>query len=91
MAKYKLIRAKSFIKEYKKLSLQLQDEVDKILTKLENGEKLESKYKDHALKGNLSGLRDCHIKHDLVLFYKLNEYELILTALRINSHSELGI
>lgn len=49
MVKYKLIGAKNFIKEYKKLSSKLQDEVDKILTKPENGEKLGSKYKDHAL------------------------------------------
>lgn len=56
----------------------MQDEAAKILTKLENAKKLESKYKDHALKGNLSGLKHFHTKHDLVLFCKLNKDELIL-------------
>lgn len=50
---------------------------------------LDKKYHDHALTGNLSDLRDCHIKPDLVLLYKKDDTSIILV--RLGSHSELGI
>lgn len=61
----------------------------KVLDKLANNETLESKYKDHALTGELKGYRDCHIKPDLVLIYQKQKDLLILKALRINKHSEV--
>jgi len=87
MAKFKLKYSKRFLKDYKKLSIKDKDLTDAILTKLLNGEPLEAKHKDHALKGKLKGLRDCHILPDLVLIYKLEEQILILTAVRIANHS----
>jgi addiction module toxin, relE/stbE family len=87
MAKFKLKYSKRFLKDYKKLSVKDKDLTDAILTKLLNGEPLEAKHKDHALKGKLIGLRDCHIKPDLVLIYKPEEQILILTAVRIANHS----
>ncbi|TLD97398.1 type II toxin-antitoxin system YafQ family toxin [Helicobacter jaachi] len=89
MAKFELLQTKLFRKEYKKLSSRLKDEVDKVLEKLENGETLESKHKDHGLSGNLSGLRDCHVRFDLVLIYQKDGQNLIITAMRINTHSEI--
>ncbi|OCR85794.1 RelE/StbE family addiction module toxin, partial [Campylobacter fetus subsp. testudinum] len=53
MEKYKLQYSKSFVKDYKKLSNQNKDLVDEILDRLLNREILESKYKDHELKGSL--------------------------------------
>lgn len=51
---------------------------------------LPAKYCDHALKGKLTGTRDCHVKPDLVLLYeKPDSNTLFLSAL--NTHSELGI
>lgn len=32
---------------------------------------LPPKYLDHPLKGDFAGYRDCHIKNDLVLIYKI--------------------
>lgn len=58
-----------------------------IISKLEKQEKLEANFKDHDLIGDYIGYRECHIKPDLLLIYKANETELILT--RIGSHSEL--
>lgn len=87
MAIFKLKYSKRFLKDYKKLSVKNKDLTDAILTKLLNGEPLEAKHKDHALKGKLKGLRDCHILPDLVLIYKLEEQILILTAVRIANHS----
>ncbi|HHF6534591.1 TPA: type II toxin-antitoxin system YafQ family toxin, partial [Haemophilus influenzae] len=48
---------------------------------------LPEKYKDHALTGNWKGWRDCHIKNDLVLIYKVVGDEIRLA--RLNTHSEI--
>ena len=45
------------------------------------------KYQDHPLKGDKSGLRDCHIKPDLVLIYKIVDDVVELHYL--DSHSEI--
>ena len=64
-------------------------EVDTVIEKLLTGKSLEKKYRDHALVGNYKGCRDCHIRPDLVLIYKKDNDILVLTALRIGTHSEL--
>ena len=38
--------------------------LDEIVEKLAREEKLDAKHKDHALKGNLAGYRECHITPD---------------------------
>ncbi|MCH9740981.1 MAG: type II toxin-antitoxin system YafQ family toxin [Epsilonproteobacteria bacterium] len=55
--------------------------------KLLNGEELETKYKDHQLKGNLKEFRECHVKPDLLLMYRINDD--VLELVDIGSHSEL--
>ena len=86
---YKLAYSTSFKKDIKKLSQKDVDATFEVLAKLATGENLDEKFKDHALKGELSHYRDCHIKPDLVLVYqKLNDI-LVLRAVRIGSHSEL--
>ena len=63
--------------------------VDTIIERLCDDEILEPKYRDHKLKGSLRGLRECHIKPDLLLIYNKQEDVLILNALNLGSHSEL--
>lgn len=48
-----------------------------------------SDYSDHALKGKWKGFRECHIRPDWLLIYKIYENNLILSLSRIGSHSEL--
>ena len=55
-----------------------------------NDVQLPEKYCDHALKGNLAGSRDCHIKPDLVLIYEKPDDNTLL-LIRLGSHSELAI
>lgn len=45
---------------------------------------------DHALTGNWSDHRDCHIKPDLVLIYRKPDDE-TLELVRLGSHSELSL
>lgn len=89
--KYTLIETNTYIKEKNKLNSKQLEKLSYVIEKLRNKESLEAKYKDHKLKGNLTNLRNCHIEPDLVLIYEKDKKELILTALRINSHANLGL
>ena len=81
--------AKSFKKSYKKLNKKDKELFAEVSLKLANNEILEPKYKDHALKGEYVGFRECHLKPDLLLIYQKQEDRLILYCLDIGSHSEL--
>ena len=54
---------------------------------LSNDIPLASKYRDHELSSNWREHRDCHIKPDWLLIYKLQPGRLILV--RTGSHAEL--
>ena len=87
---YSLQYSTQFKKDFKKLrKLPIDDLklVFEIITKLENGVPLEVKFRDHDLRGNYNGFRECHIKPDLLLIYKTRNAELMLA--RVGSHSEL--
>ncbi|MBM7070623.1 type II toxin-antitoxin system YafQ family toxin [Shewanella sp. 202IG2-18] len=87
---YHLEYSSQFKKDFKKVAkLAIPDviEVGHIITSLQKNKKLEAKYVDHALSGNWANYRDCHIKPDLVLIYKIEDSTLKLA--RIGSHSEL--
>lgn len=58
-----------------------------VIMKLANKERLEDKYSDHLLSGNWAGYRECHIKPDWLLIYRIKGDELQLA--RTGSHSEL--
>ena len=62
-------------------------EVCGIISELQKGNSIAAKYVGHNLFGNWLGFRDCHIKPDLVLIYKVDSNTLKLA--RIGSHSDL--
>lgn len=78
---------KKDLKKITKMSIPDIIEVGRIISKLQAGETLDEKNVDHPLTGNWLGFRDCHIKPDLVLIYRVFEGQLQLA--RIGSHSEL--
>ena len=49
---------------------------------------LKEKHRDHLLGGNWKDHRECHLKPDLLLIYKLPNDE-TLRLVRMGSHSEL--
>lgn len=85
-----VVLTSSFKKDYKRLNrsgqYDMQDLQD-IVEKLANGLSLDQKHHDHALTGNLNDCRECHIKPDLLLMYRIVKNELILV--RTGSHSDL--
>ncbi len=78
-----------FKKDYKRAQSQAKDikALRGVITILAREEKLPEKYKDHPLHGEWNHHRDCHIKPDWVLIYRIEGNTLILE--RMGSHSEL--
>ncbi|MBV5278491.1 MAG: type II toxin-antitoxin system YafQ family toxin [Campylobacteraceae bacterium] len=87
--KYSIFRTSSFKKAYKKLYSSDQELILNIVAKLAYGESLEEKYKDHFLIGNYKGCRECHIKPDLLLIYKINNDEVELLLVEVGKHASL--
>lgn len=81
--KYEIKYSTKFKKHYKKLNAKEQQNADIIINRIANNETLEAKYKDHALKGNYIGFRECHIQQDLLLVYQKQDDQLILYLFRI--------
>ena len=82
--------ATQFKKDFKKIAklpIPAVVEVGQVIKQLQLGETLPEKYADHSLSGNWQGYRDCHVKPDLVLIYKVDDTFLKLA--RIGTHSEL--
>lgn len=46
-------------------------------------------YRDHALKGEHEGKRECHIRGDLLLIYEKHDDILVLVMVDIGTHHEL--
>ena len=63
--------------------------LEDIVNKLASRQLLEQKNKDHALTGEYSGFRECHIQPDWLLVYRIEEDELFLFLSRTGSHSDL--
>ena len=68
------------------LDLELLAEVIK---KLAAGEELPPRNRDHALIGDYSGCRECHIQPDWLLIYEAEQEELFLYLIRTGTHSDL--
>ncbi|MBS9780174.1 MAG: type II toxin-antitoxin system YafQ family toxin [Moraxellaceae bacterium] len=85
----KIYATKSFKRDLKKRYEELlTPEWLEVIDCLTMNIKLPEKYLDHGLTGNLVGLRDCHVKNDLVLIYKINDDD-ILELHQLNSHAKV--
>ena len=76
------------VKRAKKRGLNLK-KLEAVLDPLQKEETLYEKHRDHALVGNYMGFRECHIEPDWLLVYAIDKGQLILTASRTGSHSDL--
>lgn len=59
------------------------------ITLLAKGEPLPPKYRDHQLQGRLSTFRECHIKGDWLLVYRIIEDKLILSLHSTGAHADI--
>lgn len=91
MSKYDVAWTGQFKKDYKlarKRNLRIEL-LDEIIRKLSRGEALPQENREHALSGNWSGYRECHVQPDWLLIYRIEEGLLILTLTRTGTHSDL--
>lgn len=86
-----LVTTGQFRKDYKRVKKRGYDIdlLEEVIGYLQNQQPLDARYRDHALIGNYSGFRECHILSDWLLIYAANEEKLILTASRTGTHSDL--
>jgi len=82
-------QSRQFLRDFKQTTKQGKDPVklEVVVEKLVNSQPLASKYKDHALSNNWRGCRECHIKPDWLLIYKIDDD--CVTLYRTGSHSML--
>lgn len=89
--KYTIKRSGKFKKNYKlaqKRGLNVKLLKD-IILKLGNGIPLDEKHKDHPLKGDWDGFRECHIQPDWLLIYLIEDDVLTLTLVDTGTHADL--
>ena len=85
-------RFKRDYKSVKKRPYFDEKEFEFVLGELMAQRPLAPKYRDHELTGRHSGIkscRECHIKPDWLLVYKVDGNELILYLLETGTHSDV--
>ena len=87
-------RTSQFRRDYKRESrgrhrTYLDASLALVVGALANDQPLDHRRHDHALSGEWSDHRDCHLKPDLVLIYQKAGAD-TLRLVRLGSHSELG-
>ena len=63
--------------------------IKRIVTLLCSQQPLPPALRDHPLKGEYAGYRDCHVEPDLVLIYRIDNGQLELICLRLGTHADL--
>ena len=91
--KYGIRVTSRYTKSLKKMLKRGKDirKISSVVRMLAMGETLPPQYRDHALTGDLAGLRDCHVENDWVLIYTIQDNILILTLADTGTHSDLEL
>lgn len=87
----KIYQTNKFKKSLKKIRKRNEDieELRFVIGELQNLKVLDRKYLDHELRGKYIGYRECHIKNDLLLVYKIERDILVLELFDLGTHSDL--
>jgi mRNA interferase YafQ len=84
-----IVRSAQFKRDYKRLGRQgaALGGLRMVIAQLANREILDQRHRDHPLRGQWRGYRECYVQPDLLLIYRVHENELQLA--RAGSHAEL--
>ena len=87
----KVIWTSRFKKDYKLAEKRGLDMnlIDDTIRMLARGEALPQNFDDHSLSSNWKGYRECHIRPDWLLIYKIDDDSLVLARARTGTHSVL--
>ena len=89
---YEIVRTKRFKSAYKRVKnlRGFKKEIfSEVVHTLASGNKLNEKYRDHKLTGNLKSFRECHLASDILLMYQIDGEVLLLTLVSIGNHAQL--
>ena len=86
-------RSTAFRRDYRRAKVisryrELGERLTAVLERLADDRPLPRRYRDHALSGNWSGYRSCHLWPDLLLIYAKPSPD-VLRLVRLGSHSDL--
>jgi len=81
--------ANAFKKDLKRITKRDYDRalLETVIDALRDGQHLPYARRDHPLKGEWKGWRECHIEPDWLLIYKATEAEVLLA--RTGTHADL--
>lgn len=65
--------------------------LQEIVEMLQMGAELPERCRDHPLHGGWADYRDCHIKGDWVLIYRISKEQGTLRLVRTGTHVDLGL
>lgn len=80
----------AFKRDYKRIKKRGYDLrlLEDVIALLAQEQELPPAYRDHALTGDYSGCRECHIAPDWLLVYEVLQDELLLYLTRTGTHSD---
>jgi len=90
-----MTKAPKFIKDCERLSRSGKHDMHRLkeamMLIIANDGPLPPEWNDHDLKGEFDNLRECHLKGDLLLTYRIEAYDgdSLVTFMRAGTHSEL--
>ena len=64
-------------------------ELESVANRLAAQQPLPDKNRDHTLTGDYIGFRECHIRPDWLLVYRVDGEDLVLFLFRTGSHTDL--
>lgn len=64
-------------------------ELETVVNRLAAQQPLPDKNRDHSLTGDYIGFRECHIRPDWLLVYRVDGEDLVLFLFRTGSHTDL--
>lgn len=82
-------RFKKSLRKIKRTNKHNVSHIKKLVGDIADDKKLDTKFKNHKLHGDLSKLRECHIKPNLLLIYEKDKKGHTLVLVDIGSHNEL--
>jgi len=92
----RIIRTSSvFKRDYKRIKAtpRYAREIDRLLTQVLDllcaDEALPERHRDHVLIGNWRGFRECHLRPDLLLIYRLSKEAEEVQLARLGTHTDL--
>ena len=85
----RLVRTNQFKRDYKRARKRGYNlgKLVEVISMIASGESLPAKLRDHALLGEFSDCRECHIQPDWLLIYRARRDELNL--IRAGTHADL--